>query len=58
MDQPGEDAGRRAREERELNAHALKTLHTHGSAAFVKEVFTDRRTGAPLTYSEMRARYG
>ena len=51
-------ADRRAREERKLNAHALNTLNTQGSGAFVKEVFTDQRTSAPMTYSEMRDRYG
>ena len=41
----------------EKNQHAINTLATQGEKAFLKEVFTGDN-GQPLTYGEMRERYG
>ena len=37
---------------------AINILKTKGTRAFITHVFTDKETGKPLSYSEMRERYG
>lgn len=44
--------------EKQDQIKAAEVLEKEGDAAFVKHVFTDQATGKPLTYGEMRARYG
>ena len=41
-----------------LNQQALAIMITKGTTAAVKHMFTHETTGLPLTYSEMRERYG
>jgi hypothetical protein len=41
-----------------LNQQALKVMLTQGTTAAVKHMFTHETTGQPLTYLEMRERYG
>lgn len=45
-------------EQKKIQADALKILSEKGYDAFVKHVFTNKETGKPLSYSEMRERYG
>lgn len=40
------------------NAKAARVLANEGSAAFIDHVFTDQDTGKPISYAEMRMRYG
>jgi hypothetical protein len=40
------------------NAKALRVLEGEGNDSFIKHVFTDQDTGAPMSYAEMRMRYG
>jgi non-ribosomal peptide synthetase component E (peptide arylation enzyme) len=40
------------------NKKAADVMKTQGIEAAVQHMFTDQRTGLPLTYAEMRARYG
>lgn len=44
--------------EKQDQIKAIEVLEKEGDAAFVNHVFTDQKTGKPLTYGEMRARYG
>lgn len=44
--------------EKQDQIKAVEILEKEGDASFVKHVFTDQDTGKPLTYGEMRARYG
>lgn len=41
-----------------LNQAALAVLLTQGTTIAVKHMFTHEITSLPLTYSEMRERYG
>lgn len=40
------------------NAKAYNVLKNEGQDAFMKHVFTDQDTGKPMSYAEMRMRYG
>ena len=40
------------------NKKALDVMATQGADAAVKHMFTDQETGRPLSYAEMRMRYG
>jgi len=40
------------------NKKAMDVLTTKGMNAAIQHMFTDQETGLPLTYGEMRARYG
>ena len=42
----------------DLNKKAATILITKGPDAAIKHMFTDQTTGKPLTYGEMRSRYG
>ena len=44
--------------EKKDQVDALNVLSNKGSKEFVKYVFTDRETEKPLTYAQMRERYG
>lgn len=44
--------------EKKEQADALKVLSNKGTKEFIKYVFTDKETSKPLTYAEMRGRYG
>ena len=41
-----------------VNKKAATILITKGPDAAIKHMFTDQTTGKPLTYGEMRSRYG
>ena len=40
------------------NKKACNILATEGASAAVKHMFTDPKTGKPLSYAEMRSLYG
>lgn len=42
----------------ENNKKATDVWQQEGQAAAIKHMFTDEKTGATLSYSEMRSRYG
>ncbi len=42
----------------DVNKKAATILITKGPDAAIKHMFTDQTTGKPLTYGEMRSRYG
>lgn len=42
----------------ERNKKAMDVMASQGAEAAVKHMFTDQRTGLPLSYAEMRMRYG
>ena len=42
----------------DYNKKAMDVLTTKGMNAAIQHMFTDQETGRPLTYGEMRARYG
>ena len=42
----------------DTNKSAMDVMGSQGMKAAVKHMFTDQRTGKPLTYSEMRSLYG
>lgn len=44
--------------EKKEQIDALNVLQEKGEKDFIKHVFTDPKTNKPLTYGEMRARYG
>jgi hypothetical protein len=40
------------------NKKAADVMKTQGMEAAIQHMFTDQRSGLPLSYAEMRARYG
>lgn len=40
------------------NKKALDVMATKGAESAVKHMFTDQESGRPLSYAEMRMRYG
>jgi hypothetical protein len=40
------------------NKKAIDTLSNKGTNAMIQHMFTDQETGKPLSYAEMRSRYG
>lgn len=40
------------------NKKAVDTLSNKGADAMIQHMFTDQETGKPLSYAEMRSRYG
>lgn len=44
--------------EKKEQLDALNVLQEKGEKDFIKHVFTDPKTNKPLTYGEMRERYG
>ena len=42
----------------DVNKKAATILITKGPDAAIKHMFTDQTTGKPVTYGEMRSRYG